>query len=87
MTEIVVMRLEYEREKTLEQIRRLESQIETLKEKLIEKEAEIERIKEGFYEFVPMGWVFILSFIHQGIRPVTFWAYPGLQLSGVVFSS
>ena len=55
MTEIVVMRLEYEREKTLEQIRRLGSQIESLKEKLIEKEAEIERIKEGFYEFVPIG--------------------------------
>ena len=82
MTELAVLRLEYERDKTLEQIQRLESQIESLKEKLIEKEAEIEQIKSGFYEFVPIGW-----FIHQGVRPVTFWACPGLQLSGVFFSS
>ena len=61
MTEIAIVRLEYERKRITDQIERLgyenSEKIEKLREKLREKQldldCEIERLKAGFYEFVP----------------------------------
>ena len=57
MTEIALLRLEYERKQITEMIERLENKdsknIEKLREKQLDLDCEIERLKAGFYEFVP----------------------------------
>ena len=57
MTEIALLRLEYERKQITEKIERLENKdskkIEKLREKQLDLDCEIERLKAGFYEFVP----------------------------------
>ena len=57
MTEIALLRLEYERKQITEMIERLENEnskkIEKLREKQLDLDCEIERLKAGFYEFVP----------------------------------
>lgn len=57
MTEIALLRLEYERKVITEMIERLENEdskkIEKLREKQLDLDCEIERLKAGFYEFVP----------------------------------
>ena len=57
MTEIALLRLEYERKQITEKIERLQNEnskkIEKLREKQLDLDCEIERLKAGFYEFVP----------------------------------
>ena len=56
MTELAILRLEYERKEISNEIQRSEERIERLKEKHLELTSEIKRLKEGFYDFVPKSY-------------------------------